>query len=149
MYNYKYPRPALTVDILLFRETDSHPQVLLIQRAQDPFQGQYALPGGFVDINESLEEAAHRELAEETGLEGIPLKQFHTFGEPGRDPRGRVVSVVFWGILPPTVDPRTEAHSDAAQAGWHLLSELPPLAFDHAGIIAHARKQGIPYDNRL
>ena len=143
MYQYKYPRPAIAVDILLFKNISSQPQVLLIQRAENPFAGKYALPGGFINIDEPLETAAYRELKEETGLSGIPLKQLHAFGKPGRDPRGRVISVVFWGIVPDTVDSCPQAHSDAAQAGWYPLNMLPPLAFDHAEIIAYARQAGI------
>ena len=120
-------------------------QILLIERAQDPFQGRYALPGGFVEIDESLEDAAQRELSEETGLEGIQLIQIHTFGDPDRDPCGRVISTAFGGLMDETDRQSPTAGSDAADTSWFPLNELPTLAFDHIKIIQVAiQKMNLP-----
>jgi len=112
--------------------SESKPEILLIKRGNDPFKGKWALPGGFVDENESLEVAAARELKEETGLNGILLTQMHAFGNPGRDPRGHTVSVVYVGYLP--LDLEAIAGDDAAEVAWFKLDSLPDLAFDHKGI---------------
>jgi len=132
-YCYDHPRPALTVDIVLLHRAPDEIEVLLIKRAREPFEGHWAFPGGFVDQDESLEEAAARELAEETGLVGIRLEQIGAFGDPGRDPRGHTVSVVFAGVL----DDRAvvTAGDDAAKAAWHSALEPPSLAFDHKKIL--------------
>ena len=133
MYCYKYPRPALTADCLIFGKDPSGLKILLIQRKNEPFQGLWALPGGFMDMDETIEECACRELKEETGLEVSELQQLHTFSAPGRDPRGRTVSVVFVGI----VERRgfqPQAGDDAALARWFAADQLPRLAFDHAEI---------------
>ena len=114
---------------------DSLFKILLIQRGSEPFKGAYALPGGFVDIQESLEEAAHRELEEETGLIITNLTQVHTFSDPERDPRGRVISTCFAAILTESDQIVLRAGDDAADAGWFSLETLPPLAFDHAQVI--------------
>jgi 8-oxo-dGTP diphosphatase len=136
-YSYPYPRPSLTVDVALVTR-DADPRVLLIQRKADPFAGKWALPGGFVDENERLIDAARRELKEETGVEQADLEQLHTFGDPGRDPRGWTVSVVF--LARATLDQlKPVAGDDAAAVGWFPLSEPPPLAFDHADIVARVR----------
>ena len=134
-YTYDYPRPMVTVDaaILSMREGTRH--VLLIRRGRPPFEGTWALPGGFVEIDEPLETAAARELAEETGLTGLALHQLHTFGDPGRDPRGRSISVVYWGEAPP--DAVATGGDDAAEAGWFPVDKLPALAFDHEKIVKH------------
>ncbi|HXK41222.1 MAG TPA: NUDIX hydrolase [Anaerolineae bacterium] len=135
-YTYDYPRPMLTVDIALARPGPRGPEVLLIQRGHPPFEGAWALPGGFVEEGETLEQAARRELQEETGLTDLPLQQLAAFGDPGRDPRGWTVSVVFWSWLGEAgtgVQPR--AGDDAAAAAWAPLAALPPLAFDHARIL--------------
>ncbi|MDP4291731.1 MAG: NUDIX hydrolase, partial [Bacteroidota bacterium] len=97
-YTYEYPRPAVTADIVLFSRFENRDYVLLILRNNPPFQGCWALPGGFIDMDETLEESALRELAEETGLTGIRLKQFRTYGDPGRDPRHRTITVVYMGV---------------------------------------------------
>jgi 8-oxo-dGTP diphosphatase len=123
------------VDIVLFTELQGACHVLLIKRARPPFQGQFALPGGFVEIDEPLAAAARRELREETGLEGIDLTQIKAFGDPDRDPRGRVISIAYGAFLSPNQETDPQAASDAADAGWHPLSDLPPLAFDHREII--------------
>jgi len=136
-YSYPYPRPAVTVDLIILRMQDNTPEVLLIKRANDPFEGKWALPGGFVDEDESLESAAARELHEETGLTGLILTQMHTFGNPGRDPRGHTVSVAYVGYLP--LGAEATAGDDAAEAGWFKLNELPGLAFDHNVIIEMAK----------
>ncbi|WP_321396284.1 NUDIX hydrolase [Emcibacter sp.] len=137
-HSYDYPHPAVTVDIILFSFRNDTPHVLLVRRAQDPFKEKWALPGGFVDIDEDLEQAAMRELEEETGLTGIPLQQLHTFGAVNRDPRERVISVAYMAVAPAET-PEICAGSDAAEAGWFPLTELPDLAFDHAEIIALAK----------
>ncbi len=134
---YPYPRPALTVDVVLIKEGDDGPEILLIQRNHPPFAGHWALPGGFVDENEPLEEAARRELFEETGLKPLGLRQLRAFGDPGRDPRGWTVSVTFWARIEGDLTPR--AGDDAAAARWWPLDNLPPLAFDHADIVRQAK----------
>ncbi len=136
MPTYEHPRPALTADVVLIA-SGPRPAVLLIRRGKPPFEGRWALPGGFVEMDEDLEPAARRELAEETGLAAGPLVQVGAFGRPGRDPRGRVVSVAFTGA-PAAEDAVPEPASDAAEARWFPLDDLPELAFDHAEIIAAA-----------
>ncbi len=138
-YTYDHPRPALTVDIVLFQEGGGGTEVLLIERGHPPFAGTWALPGGFVDEGEAPDEAALRELAEETGVTGVSLHQVGAFGEPGRDPRGWVVSVAYWARV--SRPSRIEAADDAADAAWWPLDDLPPLAFDHRQIVDTARKK--------
>lgn len=128
-YTYEYPRPALTVDAVLFRKRNKVWEILLIKRKNEPFKGKWALPGGFVDMDESLEQAIIREVKEETSLENIDLWQLHAFSKLGRDPRGHTVTVVFWGIA--HNDASAEAGDDAAETSWFNISELPELAFDH------------------
>ncbi len=132
-YTYRYPRPALTVDAVVFRKEDQRIQVLLIQRKHSPFEGMWALPGGFVEMDEDLDEAVARELEEETGLKNIVLKQLHTFGAPDRDPRHRTVSVVFSGWL--TDMQQAVAGDDARNLNWFDIDHLPDLAFDHEKIM--------------
>ena len=136
-YTYTYPRPAVTVDCLIFRKVSDKWQLLLIQRDKPPFEAKWALPGGFVEIDEPLQTAAQRELKEETGLDETELKQFRTFGQPGRDPRGRTISVVYYGFLDDSGH-TPNAGSDARHAQWFKLNELPELAFDHNQIIQMA-----------
>lgn len=136
-FTYKYPRPAVTVDILIFK-LNSPTQILLIERKNEPYKKSWAFPGGFVDENESLDKAAKRELAEETNLRNIALKQFQTFGNPGRDPRGHTVSVIYWGILK-NAD-LIKAGDDASKADWFDINNLPTLAFDHQDILVFALK---------
>lgn len=138
-YCYAYPRPAVTVDIVLFAQHAGGLCVLLIRRGDDPFKGAWALPGGFVDEFEDLLDAAARELEEETGITGIALEQLGAFGKPGRDPRGHTVSIAYGARLNEASSPT--AGSDAADAAWHPLDDLPRLAFDHAEIIALARSK--------
>jgi 8-oxo-dGTP diphosphatase len=135
-YMYEFPRPSLTVDLVLITK-ERKPRVLLIRRKHVPFAGRWALPGGFVDEGEALEKAARRELKEETGIEIDDLRQIGTFGDPGRDPRGWTVSVVFLARVR-AKNLRPVAQDDAAEVGWHPLDALPPLAFDHAVILKTA-----------
>jgi 8-oxo-dGTP diphosphatase len=138
-YCYEYPRPAVTVDVVIVTR-ERRPRVLLIRRKHDPFAGLWAIPGGFVDMAEALDAAAARELREETGVEAQRLEQMHTFGDPGRDPRGRTITVAYLA----EVDARQvqpKAADDADEVGWHDLQALPPLAFDHANILAFARER--------
>lgn len=135
-YVYSHPRPAVTVDIALFRHAGSGWEILLIQRAREPFKGNWALPGGFVDEMEPIEEAAARELQEECGIQDVELWQFRAFGDPHRDPRGHTISIGFMGIAR---DPLGEkAADDAASIQWFPVADLPDLAFDHPEIIAAA-----------
>jgi 8-oxo-dGTP diphosphatase len=135
---YEYPRPAVTVDVAIVTR-EQKPRVLLIRRKHDPFAGCWALPGGFVDPEESLEAAARRELLEETGVQTTDLRQLHTFGDPQRDPRGRTISVVYLAQV--EADSVTaHAADDAAEVGWFSLVRPPQLAFDHKEILAHVRQ---------
>jgi len=136
-----YPRPALTVDIVIFTVRDAHLQVLLVCRKEPPFEGEWALPGGFVRLEESLEEAAMRELCEETGIQDAYLEQLYTYGCPQRDPRGRVVTVAYYALIPSDRSIRMEGGSDVSQARWFPVDALPPLAFDHDEIIAYALRR--------
>ena len=137
-YCYDYPRPALTVDIVVFRNMRGHTEVLLIRREKDPYEGRWAFPGGYVEEMEALETAAARELAEETGLRDLSLEQIGAFGAPGRDPRGHTVSVAFAGRL--ETDQEIRASDDAADARWFALGDIPDLAFDHNEMLAFATR---------
>ena len=137
MYQYEYPPPAVTTDTAVFTIRDSRLHVLLIQRGKEPAKGQWAFPGGFIDIDEDLETAAHRELAEETGVSGIELQQFYTFGTPDRDPRERIITVAYLGLVPEH-EVTLQAGDDAAAAEWHPVDTVPPLASDHNDILATA-----------
>ncbi len=152
-YTYKYPRPALTVDCVIFSlpaesrqsreqtgKDDNEVKVLLIQRDNPPFEGQWALPGGFVDIDETIEPAAKRELEEETGLVNVKLEQLYTFGAIDRDPRGRTVSVVYYGFAE-AKQSKIKASSDARNVKWFSITKLPRLAFDHQDIMNFAMKK--------
>ncbi len=130
-YSYEYPRPALTVDCVIFGLDESTQlKILLIQRGHDPYKGSWALPGGFVDMNETLESAALRELYEETGVKDLFIEQLYTFGNPDRDPRGRVVSVAYYALVN-LEDHPVVARSDAEGVAWFPINQLPRLAFDH------------------
>ncbi len=135
----KVSKIFVTVDVVLVRHKELAGEVLLIKRKNDPFRGQWALPGGFVDENEDLETAALRELQEETGIQLNRAQQIGAFGKPGRDPRHHTVSVAFFAEAPENVN--AVAADDAAEADWFLLSDLPPLAFDHSDIIDEALKR--------
>jgi 8-oxo-dGTP diphosphatase len=143
-FTYPYARPAVTVDnIVVGRAKNGTEWILLIKRGREgtPFYGCWALPGGFVDENEDLEVAARRELREETHLEVGNMTQVGAFGKPGRDPRGHVIAVAFASAVF-IADAYIEADDDAKEIGWWPLDALPPLAFDHADIIAAAKAQG-------
>lgn len=130
-YIYDWPRPMVTVDAAVFALFGKKAKLLLINRGNEPFKGKWALPGGFIDIDEELEDAAVRELKEETGLSNVPLEQMHTFGKVGRDPRGRQITIVFMGVLNGR-PPRIKGGDDAAKAKWFDIEKLPKnMAFDH------------------
>ncbi|MEL7587713.1 MAG: NUDIX hydrolase [Prolixibacteraceae bacterium] len=132
MYTYPYPRPALTVDAIIFKKgTD---ELLLIERGKDPYVGKWALPGGFLEMDELLVDGCRRELKEETGLEVEELNQFRTYDAIDRDPRGRTISVVFYGVAAGNMV--VEGADDAARAAWFSVNQLPELAFDHELIIS-------------
>jgi 8-oxo-dGTP diphosphatase len=132
----QYHYPAITVDVVIFTLRDDDLQVLLIQRKIPPFEGRWAIPGGFVEAGESLEVAARRELLEETGVRNVYLEQLYTFGDPKRDPRGRVVTVAYLALVPAPLAVR--AGSDASDAQWWSVAHLPKLAFDHTRILQYA-----------
>lgn len=134
MYSYTYPHPAVTTDIVVFTIRHGQLKVLLIRRAEEPYLGQWALPGGFVLIDESLDAAARRELREETGVDGVYLEQLYTFGAPDRDPRERVITVAYYALIP-SDRLRIRAATDAEAVGWFGMAELPGLAFDHRRIL--------------
>src|SRR2546426_9387906 len=136
-FTYQYPRAALTVDCVVFGFDEGELKVLLIERALEPFKGKWALPGGFVRVDETLDEAARRELQEEAGLRNVFLEQLYTFGAVDRDPRERVVSVAYYALVK-LADFSTKAATDAADARWFPISKVPRLAFDHANILATA-----------
>jgi 8-oxo-dGTP diphosphatase len=127
----------VTVDLVIFALRDSELQVLLVRRGIPPFEGRWALPGGFIHEDESLDAAARRELEEETGVRDVYMEQLYTFGDPGRDPRGRVVTVVYYALLTGE-QTMPAAGSDAAAVRWWPVRERPPLAFDHQRILAYA-----------
>ena len=134
-FTYDYPRPMVTVDAFLVRMRRNRLELLLIQRKKPPFQNRWALPGGYVGIDEPVEDAACRELAEETGVSDIPLIQTGLAADPHRDPRGRTLSVVFTGIVPCRHRLRLQGGDDARTARWFPLERLPPLAFDHHQLV--------------
>ncbi len=162
-FRYDYARPSVTVDMVVFTVVDLDLKLLLIERGAPPFEGEWALPGGFVrvgdgidDQGEDLDDAAARELQEETGLStrDVFLEQLYTFGKAGRDPRGRVISVAYYALVPGDRVPRVQAGDDAADATWVSVSRLErlELAFDHAEIIEVAAERiagKIEYDLRL
>ena len=140
MYCYDYPRPSVTVDIVLFADATEDPKVLLIRRKSAPFKDFWAVPGGFVEMEETLEESAKRELNEETNISDVQLTQIGTFGHPDRDPRGRVISVAYVGIIE-SENTVAIAGSDAAEVAWFSTLKLPALAFDHSEIIKKALEE--------
>lgn len=132
-FTYEYPRPMVTVDIILINIVKN--KILMIERGREPYKNYWALPGGFVDMDEELEDAAYRELKEETNVDNISLNQFKTYGTLGRDPRGRTISIIYYAI---TENDRitAKAGDDAAKAEWFDIKSLPKLiAFDHRDII--------------
>lgn len=140
MYQYEYPHPSVTADIVIFTIRDRQLKLLLIRRSGEPYRGKWALPGGFVNIDEDLDEAARRELEEETGVTGVYLEQLYTFGKPDRDPRERVITVAYYALIP-SDKLQLRAASDAEAVGWFAMDELPDLAFDHAEIVAMAHRR--------
>lgn len=136
-YEYEFPRPAVTVDCVVFNWDGRQLSLLLIERSNDPFKGCRAFPGGFVDPNESLEGAARRELLEETGLAIGPLTLFGAFGDPGRDPRGHTVTIAYYTMIRDQEKP-ARAGSDAKSLSWMPLAHSVNLAFDHQKIQARA-----------
>ena len=136
-HSYPFARPALTVDIVVFALDDEDLQVMLIERDLEPFAGQWALPGGFVRVEETLDQAAARELREETGLHDIFLEQLYTFGDVQRDPRERIVTVAYYALVN-LAGHDVQASTDARNAAWFPVTELPTLAFDHARIVETA-----------
>lgn len=133
-FTYNFPRPAVTTDTLVFKEGDQCIEVLLIKRRKDPYKGYWALPGGFLEIEETPEEGAMRELKEETGLKINILKEVGTFGEIDRDPRGRTITIAFYTFIERAEDD-PQADSDAAEIKWVSIKSLPELAFDHREIL--------------
>lgn len=140
VFTYEYPRPMVTVDAIVFRKKENGWQVLLIQRKNDPYKGMWALPGGFVDMDETLEEAVVRELEEEASIQFDGLTQLHAFSSIDRDPRGRNIGVMFYGVI--EYDKSfAKAGDDAQEAKWFFINDLPSLAFDHATALEMAISQ--------
>ncbi|MFA5973168.1 MAG: NUDIX hydrolase [Lentimicrobiaceae bacterium] len=130
---YDYPRPAVTADIIILKKINNQTYLLLIERKHPPFEGMWAFPGGFLNMDETLEEAALRELQEETGISGVELRQFHTFSKVNRDPRHRTITTVFIGFTDDTIS--IEAGDDAAKTQRFSIDKLPPLAFDNGEVM--------------
>ena len=131
----QYERPSVTVDVVTFTLRDHDLKVLLIRRKHPPFAGYWAIPGGFVQMDESLETGALRELEEETGVCDVYIEQLYTFGQPNRDPRTRVITIAYFALVPASALPALQAGDDAADAQWWSMYDLPPLAFDHVEIL--------------
>jgi len=136
-FSYQYPRPALAVDCVVFGLDDDDIKILLVRRGIEPFAGRWALPGGFVLLEETIDEAARRELREEAGIEKVYLEQLYTFGDVDRDPRERVVSVAYYALVKLS-DHHVRAATDAREAAWFGLDDVPSLAFDHGAIVDKA-----------
>lgn len=137
MFTYTYPRPTVTADIVVFRKSRNAAEVLLIKRGHEPFLGMWACPGGFIDMDETPEDAALRELKEETGLSGIEILQFHTYGAVHRDPRHRTIAITYAGILENN-NAEVRGGDDASDARWFSIHNIPGLAFDHNQILNDA-----------
>ena len=156
-YTYKFPHPSITADVVIFAMHENDLKVLLVQRKNPPYKNHWAIPGGFVEIDEDLELGARRELEEETGVKNVFLEQLYTFGAAGRDPRGRVITVAYYALLSVEFAPLLRAGDDAREVMWHPVVEAErsqelALAFDHREIIRVAleRVRGkIDYDPRL
>jgi 8-oxo-dGTP diphosphatase len=139
-YTYEYPHPAVTVDCIIFAMHENDLKILLIQRRADPYRECWALPGGFVEIHESIEEASRRELFEETGVKNVFLEQLYTYGDPKRDPRERVISVAYYSLVQLS-EHAIRAASDALNVCWYPIHKTPKLAFDHEKIVKMAIKR--------
>ena len=137
-YTYEYPHPSVTTDCVIFGFDGTKLRVLLIERGNDPFKGCWAFPGGFLEMDESAETGALRELQEETGLKGAYIKQFHTFSDPHRDPRERVLTIAYYALVKIQ---EVQGGDDAAKAEWFTLDKVPPLAFDHDLMLKIALKE--------
>lgn len=138
MYCYRYPHPAVTTDCVIFGFDGERLQVLLIERGIEPFKGRWAFPGGFIKMDETAEEGALRELKEETGMENAFIQQFHTFSNPLRDPRERVITIAFYALVRIQ---EVKGGDDAASARWFPLDEIPALAFDHDHMLRMATQR--------
>jgi 8-oxo-dGTP diphosphatase len=138
-YCYDYPRPSVTTDICLFTVVEDDLRILLIRRGLEPFKGAWALPGGFLQETETLDQCAARELREETGVDVTHLEAFATFSDPKRDPRYRVITAAYFALVP-AADHALQSGSDADDAKWYSMAKLPRLAFDHQHIIDAARR---------
>lgn len=134
----KYDRPSVTVDVVVFTLGDEDLRVLLIKRKLPPYAGTWAIPGGFVHIDESLDQAALRELEEETAVSDVYLEQLYTFGKPNRDPRTRVITIAYFALVPYEAVRHSKAGDDAAETAWFSVYRLPELAFDHREILDYA-----------
>lgn len=134
-YTYKYPRPAVTADCVVMTK-EANPHVLLIERGFDPFKGRWAFPGGFMNMDETAEQCAIRELEEETGLKVSSIHQIGAYSKVDRDPRGRTITVAYLAIVDEPVS--VKGQDDAAKAQWFPIDALPPLAFDHEDIMRDA-----------
>ena len=134
-YTYKYPRPAVTTDCVVFRLEEGKLKTLLIERGNEPYKGCWAFPGGFLNMDENAEQGALRELEEETGLKLHDIEEFGTFSEVDRDPRGRVITIAFYAI---TDQKEVRGGDDAAKAQWFPIDDTPPLAFDHGLMLKKA-----------
>lgn len=137
-YHYKYPHPSVTTDCVIFGFDGEGLKVLLIERGFDPYKGYWAFPGGFLEMNESADEGARRELMEETGLETAYVKQFHAFSTPDRDPRERVISIAYYSVVRIS---EVKGMDDAVQAKWFPLDAVPRLAFDHEEMLRIAKEE--------
>ena len=137
-YCYDYPRPSVTTDCVIFGFDGTRLRVLLVERGIEPFKGRWAFPGGFLQMEESAEEGALRELQEETGLKDAYIRQFHAFSDPGRDPRGRVLTIAYYALVKMQ---EVKGGDDAARAEWFALDEVPSLAFDHDLMLRTALKE--------
>ena len=137
-YHYKYPHPSVTTDCVIFGFDGTKLRVLLVERGNEPFKGRWAFPGGFLQMDESAETGALRELQEETGLKGAYIRQFHTFSDPNRDPRERVLTIAYYALVRMQ---EVKGGDDAAKAAWFALDEVPSLAFDHDLILQMALKE--------
>jgi len=137
---YDYPHPALTTDIVIFTIQQQQLKSLLVKRSGEPYEGKWALPGGFVSMHENLRQCAERELAEETGVSGVYLEQLYTFGDPDRDPRERIITVAYYALIP-SDKLQLRAAPDAEAVAWFAMDDLPKLAFDHDKILRKAKQR--------